>query len=395
MLSVLWAQNSFGQNIVECWGFECLYFGTDVWWSWLNFSPNMSFIHYRRQSVFKSQAEKLKKYRNFQDVSDGKDHCRVVKEKWRKSIENSVQLQNINVGAVNREISNSFSELDFEFALEKAELYKGKIVVAGLPSDKKKRKQAKESGKPFIEIEESPSVSLPEIIRMARDKALKDNKPHIAAVLDPDKWFKQFTCDFTFLGRSLKSGQYVHLEMAKLLKAIETEFVKQLGIGDAKKTGDVLLNNSDEGILGSRLTSSTAVFSMHMFGLAVDVNYLGNPYIEKGDIKAVNNVLENAALLMNTEKFTYQINIKGRFADRFDFIQALDTLIENYFKLLDNPAELVQYLRATQSDVWRKLSLEAAQDKIQKNLDNLAGYLARKLTKKEIKDAESKLAKLR
>lgn len=414
MQSILWAKNSLGRNIVECWGFECLYFGTDSFWCWLNHNADKDFVHYRRNSMFKKQTEQLKKQSNFRDVNDGKGHCSIVKEKWRKAIEScrwllprkpSGNAQKSEVGDFSRnpthqEISHPFRTTSYqkhretEFSVEEVELFKGKIVVAGLPSNKKTREKAKKSGGPYVEVKESPSVFLLEIIRKARAKALIDKKNDIAAKLDPDEWFKGFTRDFTFLGRALKVNkrgkgksarveyQYVHLEMAKMLKAAENEFVKKLGVGDAKKTGDILLKNSDEGISGSRLTSSTATFSMHMFGLAVDVNYRGNPFIEQGDIKPVNNVLENAALLMNQEKLSYQNNVKGRFADRFEYVQILDDVIENYFKLLDNPAELERYLKTSKSDIWRKLSAAEAKKKIQKNLDNLAGYLARR----EMKD---------
>ncbi len=382
MQSILWAINSAGKNVVECWGFECLYYGTDVWWSWLNFSPDKKFIHYRQKKAFASQSEKLKKHDNFRDVNDGKGHCSLVKEKWRTSIENCRWLQTVGAagGAVKREISDVGYEngFDREFTLEKAGLHKGKIVVAKLPANKKQREKAKKTGGAYVEIKESPSVFLPEIIRRAKDKALKDKKNDLAAKLNPDEWFNQFTRDFTFLGRRLKSGQFVHLEMAKLLKAIETKFTNDLVISDAKKAGDVLLKNSPEGISGSRLTSSTATFSMHMFGIAVDVNYLGNPYVEEGDIQAVNNVLKNAAALMNAELLTYRKHEKGKFADRYDYIQALDDTIENYFKLLDDLVALERYLQSAQSSDWRGLSVKKAREKIQKNLDNLSGLLARK-----------------
>lgn len=390
MQSILWAKNSLGQNIVECWGFECLYFGTDIWWCWLNHSPDKNFVHYRQKSAFINPTGKLKKYSNFQDVSDGKNHCGIVREKWRTSIENCRWLHGGNASGgsgagatTNREVSDAYpsvsneGNIDAGFALEKVELYKGKILVAGLPANKKAREQAKRSRGAHVEIKESPSVFLPEIIRIARDRALKDKKNDIASRLEPYAWFNQFTHKFTFLGRPLKSGQYVHVEMAKLLKSIESKFMNDLNINDAKKVGDILLKNSKEGISGSRLTSSTATFSMHMFGLAVDVNYLGNPFIENSDIVAVNNVLKNAASLMNTEPLSYGQHKKDKFADRFDYVQALDNTIENYFKLIDDSGALELYLQGSKSPDWRGLSVEKAKAKIQKNLNNLAGFLAR------------------
>jgi hypothetical protein len=387
MQSILWAINSTGQNIVECWGFECLYFGTDIYWAWLNFSPGKNFIHYRQKKAFAGQTARLLKHANFKDVNDGKGHCSLVQEKWRTSLENCRWLQTLNsssaksgAGAISRETSDFGYESDFEseFKLEKGNLYTGKIVVAGVPNGKNQRAALKKKGGAYVEITESPSVFLREIIRSAKAKALKAGKKDIAEKLNSEGWFGQFTRDFSFLGRKLKKGQFVHLELAKLLKDIEANFLTGLAMSDAKKAGDILLKNSPEGLSGSRLTSSTATFSMHMFGLAVDVNYLGNPYIEESDIKAVNNVLQNAASLTNTKPLTYRKHEKDRFADRFDFIQALDGVIENYFKLLDDPPALESCLQSSQSPDWHGLSVKDAMQRIQKNLDNLAGFLARK-----------------
>jgi hypothetical protein len=162
--------------------------------------------------------------------------------------------------------------------------------------------------------------------------------------------------------------------MAKLLKAIERELVREFG-GNAKGVGDQLLNNSTEGIAGSRLVSSTATFSMHMFGLAVDVNYLGNPFIQSaGDVKGLNNVLRNASLLMNRPTLAYR---RGAPRDTFDSVQRLDALLETYFDLLDRPVELARLAQASTSPEWNRLTAAEAQAKVQKNLDNLAGLLAR------------------
>jgi hypothetical protein len=352
-----------------------LYFGASDWRTWLKANPDKLFRHFRRPTQFGAPTETLKQFQNFDDVKDGTDHCLIVKEKWRQAIDTSGALQGsgkaaprlnptpIKTPSVSAALVVSSSGTD-KFTLTEWKLATGKIAVASV-GDKKKGTA--------VTITEAPSVFLPEIITMARDRALKDKKTALADKLDPATWFKQFT-RITFLGRPLKSGQYLHREMAGLLKAIEAEMAKKYG-GDAKSIGDMLLNNSTEGLAGSRLTSATATFSMHMFGLAVDVNYLGNPYIEtKYDIKALNNVLKNATQLMNKPTLVYQ---SGYAKDKFDSVQQLDAMLEKYFSLLDAPAELEQVLKASTSSDWRGLSLAQAQAKIQKNLDDLARSLAR------------------
>jgi len=249
-------------------------------------------------------------------------------------------------------------------ALSEWKLATQEIVVA--------RAKGKTKGT-LVTIMEAPTVFLPEIIRMARDRAAKEQKSDLVTKLDPTTWFKKFT-RITFLGRSLKQNQYLHLEMAKLMKRIESELIKRFG-RDAKSVGDMLLYNSSEGISGSRLVSSTATFSMHMFGLAVDINRQGNPYIEsRNDINGLNKALRNAALLMNQPISSYK---KGPEKDKFDIIQQLDSTLEAYFSLLDKPDQLAQLTRTSTSPEWQSLSIVAAREKIQNNLNNLAGLLER------------------
>lgn len=465
MQAILDTKNLLKKNIVECWGFECLYFGTSAWQRWLKANPNYSFLHFRRKTKFINPTDTLKKYTNFIDINDGTDHCLIVQEKWRQAIDSSRVFQSGGKSPISSTTSVPMSGLfsllaglpelatlplssmtalmegfqdenhltnliffarhpelggrkltgsdpqslknewvsilktivrpaiskmkeaatkssagstpapspitpildspaDEKFSLTEWKLATGKIVVARA-GDKKKGTA--------VAITEAPAVFLPEIIGMARDMAIKGKKNALADKLDPATWFKKFT-RITFLGRPLKKGQYLHLEMSKLLKVIESEMVKKYG-GDAKSVGDMLLNKSNEGIAGSRLVSSTATFSMHMFGLAVDVNYLGNPYIQtQNDIKALNNVLKNAALLMNKPVLVYK---QGYEKDKFDKVQQLDAMLEKYFSLLDAPAELERMVQASSSSEWRRLSGADAMKKIQKNLNNLAGLLAR------------------
>lgn len=252
----------------------------------------------------------------------------------------------------------------------------GLIVVAS--------KKGKKKSKASVAIKESPSVFVPQILRLAAKMAGDEKRADLAAQLAPNQWFTRFTRsialpggktdDLTFLGRKLKQGQYIHVELAKTLQRIEDLFVKELN-SSAKDAGDILLLKSDEGISGTRAKSSTAKYSYHMFGLAVDVNYLGNPFIQSGAIETVNRALKNAASLMSTEPLAYAHNTKGKFKDRFDYIQAMDSLLERYFGLLDDQTGLDRYLSG--SSEWRMLSTEAAKQKIQTDLDELSGAVER------------------
>ena len=191
-----------------------------------------------------------------------------------------------------------------------------------------------------VRIKESPSVFVPAIIRLAWEIARQEKAVDVIAKLDPGRWFQQFTRrinfpngktdDFTFLGRKLRPRQYIHVELARLLKKVEAEFVQDVN-APPKNAGDILLLGSDELISGTRAKSATAKYSYHMFGLAVDVNYKGNPFIQKKAFRAIDTALKNAALLMNREVFASKHNTTGKFKDRFDYIKASDDLLESLF----------------------------------------------------------------
>jgi hypothetical protein len=87
MLRILEATNSLKPNIAECWGFECLYWPTEGWQAWLADNPNKQFRHFRKPGAQRDFIEELKGSANFIDVDDGTCHCTLVKEKWRKAID--------------------------------------------------------------------------------------------------------------------------------------------------------------------------------------------------------------------------------------------------------------------------------------------------------------------
>jgi hypothetical protein len=93
MMRILEATNATA--IDECWGFECLYFGTGPWTEWLHKNPDKMFHHFRRGSEFNSQAAILKTYDNFRDIKGGTDHCSQVKRFWSVALASSAVLNQI------------------------------------------------------------------------------------------------------------------------------------------------------------------------------------------------------------------------------------------------------------------------------------------------------------
>lgn len=251
-------------------------------------------------------------------------------------------------------------------------------IVVGKYADK-----VKENGKvkKVIEVvKETPSVFLPEITRRALGEQGKN-------------WFQNFT-RISFLGRELKIDEYkykgkkikveqlVHMEFAKLLKEIEKKFSATYGGPDKnpKKAGDFLLGKPER-ISGSRKVSSTATFSMHMFGLAIDVNYLRNPFIEKGDISLVNKVLERAGWIMNGNKPTAYFH-----GMKYDEISKLDKLLEKYFDLMDKPELLKEKIGSSPGgSPWKNKELTEAKKIMDNDLTVIANKLARGKNKDVIK----------
>ena len=372
MQAIVSAQNMLLQNIAECWGFECLYFGWREWWCWLTQNPPKKFLHFRRKSKFQEQTKKLAIRKNFTDVPEATDHCKSVQEKWRQAIDNSLLLKTVAPQRVVQEFEN----------IAEAEFIEEDLLKEHPLSSTRKKLFTYQDG---VTIESSPAVYVPQILRLAAELARKEGKSETAAQLDPTKFFQQFTRQrkttgggteaFTFLGRKLNDEEYIHVALANLLQKIEAKFVADLQL-TPQKAGDKLLLNSSETLAGTRPQSSTAKYSYHLFGLAVDVNYLGNPFIESAnDIDAVNNVLKNAAELMHTTALSYAQQVTGKFKDRFDYVQERDSLLEKYFALLDDTSELERYRQS--APAWKSRSLDEARTRIEKDLEWLSGVLER------------------
>jgi hypothetical protein len=102
---------------------------------------------------------------------------------------------------------------------------------------------------------------------------------------------------------------------------------------------------------------------MHLFGLAIDINYKTNPYISQ----SANPIFRNAGLLVQGKAVEFKPNMS------YDELQALDTLVEKYFSYLDNSAELEERLKEAKDAPWAGKSAAEAQAVIQKDLKKLAG----------------------
>jgi hypothetical protein len=353
MQAVMAAKNTLKTRIRAAWGFETLYFGTSAITTWLQSDAALRYRHYRRAGWKAARVKALKANQNFEDTAKASTHCHSVQEFWREAIDHMP-------ASPGGTLQYEFAPVAGPYQRHTVSLHPSPITIA---------KAGSKADGNLTWITEAPADFLPHVIDMAQAEARKAGDTAAVAALDPQQWFRRFT-QIKFLGRSLKSGQYIHEEMARKLQSIESALVAQLG-GNAKSAGDTLLNQATEGISGSRLTSSTATFSMHMFGVAVDVNYLGNPFIENGDIATLNSVLANAATLFGSAHKPYSR------ADRYDAIARLDSLLERYFALQDDASQLTALTAAATRKPWAGKTLPQALALVTSDLKKLSTKLAR------------------
>ena len=199
------------------------------------------------------------------------------------------------------------------------------------------------------------------------------------AGVDPKKYFADFR-NITFLGRPTRTPIY-RLLADHLMKA-ETNLMVKHGRGlDPTATGTKLgLSPKIEMIRGVRPTSKLK--SMHLFGLAIDLDYTHNPHIGRFPKKkqgasrrpksATEVVLPQASLLVTGKRIWWR---KGLTID-----QALevDRIFQVYFSYLDKPTELAAALSKARRSPWRRMSAVRARREISGHLRKVSRAWGRK-----------------
>lgn len=189
-----------------------------------------------------------------------------------------------------------------------------------------KREQGAQAGEER-ELERAPADYAARILEMAG--------------LDNATWFSSFT-SITFLGQSVSD---IHTDLATHPKAVETKFAESHGgpSKDPAVAGAALGLN--QAIGGGRHAPTGTAFSMHLFGLAIDVNYQSNPWVGS----SANKVFERAGWLAAGKKLQYKDGMT------YDDLKALDEALETYFSYIDNAAALSAQLAAIADDAnpWK------------------------------------------
>jgi hypothetical protein len=215
----------------------------------------------------------------------------------------------------------------------------------------------------------------------------------------PETWFDNFV-DITFLGKTMKHP--IHRILAAHLKNVEAKFVSQTGAKDAKEAAEKL-GLTEAFVAGGRTPqeegSST---SMHVFGLAVDVDVTHNPWIampnakdktEGGEEKWSNAYYGYMQELLGGETLEFKrdfnigkvggVSLDNRLTATIENVLKIDKMVESYFSLLapENDAKLQELLNKTTSSRWKGKTTEEARKQIQDDLKECGKIWRRKSEK--------------
>ena len=375
---ILGGKNQLLSNVIESWGFDCLYN-----YSWESLKTSVPFHHYwafTGGGCISSpgiRGEKLQKSHGFQNTGPRQrvGHQGIIEYAWRNEINKRAWFNPVQSMFV-PEVTESESPFNYDtppvttgsgsgFQFKTVRLPLSDTPILLVPASDRYR---------LSEVKEAPSVFLRNIVEMALGKD--------AAA----QWFNNFT-RITFLGRELQSNQYVHVELARHLKTVESEMAARYGgvHADPGIAGDFLLGSENERLAGSRAVSATATYSFHMFGLAIDVNYTQSPFIQNKErkgynakskktfikpngVNTMNEVLSHACSLAGIDRAVFKYGLS------YDQYAFLNKLLTSYLTLVDavNDSKLSGLLTGTSGSEWKGRSIEDARKKIQADLDKLA-----------------------
>jgi hypothetical protein len=375
---ILGGRNQLLDKVIECWGFDCLY---SYVWEPIKFS--MPFYHYFAFTGSGCisgpgiRGENLQKSHGIQSIFPRKwiGHQGIIEYAWRNEINKRSWFNPLSSTVVHEtgEEENPFGYETPSFNRENGSGFQFKTVRLPLSDNPLLLVAASDRNK-LAEVREAPSVFLRNIVAMALGKDASA------------QWFSNFT-RITFLGRELQPNQFVHVELARHLKTVETELSVQYGgiNADPAIAGDFLLGPQRERLAGSRAESATATYSYHMFGLAIDVNYTQSPFIQNKERKGynektrkyfvkpngvitLNEVLSNACSLSNIDRAVFNYGLS------YDQYAGLNKRLVSYLTLVDevNESRLYRLLTASTGPGWNGKTVEEARMKIQADLDKLA-----------------------
>ena len=214
------------------------------------------------------------------------------------------------------------------------------------------------------------------------------NEPHMAV----KKWFDQIVTNATFLGMPIGSSggsvPGVHKELLDRLRAAETilkGLVDQEVQDKLASHQEVQQPSSDRdyakyvglysigGLRSPKTSAGGTKVSLHSYGLAIDVNYAGNPFVglyeppktkKSQPIPRAEDVIENATLLVKGHKLSISTTPHKDASKLWEHLHDISETLKTYLSLRldENKDELEKLVKARQDagdqrtvDDWKKL----------------------------------------
>jgi hypothetical protein len=200
-----------------------------------------------------------------------------------------------------------------------------------------------------------------------------------AHVPQPERFFERFVGGVTFLGREINAP--IHEHLAEHLRRVERDFAEDERWGgpnhDPKLAGD-RLGLSDEEIAGARGVSKTSAISMHMFGLAIDIDHKRNPYLQAhGGLPS--DVFVSIRQLMEGKSKGLNLGDEQEDAStKYARLSSFNEMVIEYFGLAEpgKREELSDKLKHA-AGPWKTRDVEAAQKAIKADLAALGTHTMR------------------
>lgn len=174
--------------------------------------------------------------------------------------------------------------------------------------------------KKTLKVEESPAVYVRKVLESVK--------------INYDDFYSNFTT-IKFFGHQVSPA--IHKDFAATLKKIEKDYSQGKQV---EKAGQALGIKS---VGGSRDYPTSAAFSMHLVGMAVDINYTDSPFIGSSS----SDIFGRAGLLIDGTIYSY--DEKSRTYEQFEPMQKA---IVAYFQLLDDTTKLEEKLKSPDTTRW-------------------------------------------
>ncbi|MDB5136616.1 MAG: hypothetical protein JWP37_3219 [Mucilaginibacter sp.] len=369
--AVLRNTNTYLANVIECWGFDCFY--NYSWAAALAKNPDIPFYHfwsYSHGSMSGPGARAnslLKNYSSLKNIAPAKGitHPKVIEYAWNNTINASTHTWFNAIGPIS-------IDSEEEGNVDEAVLFENDQPGISTDFEKVRFTLSREVAK---KAKESPYAFARRVLKIIP----VDANPGVS--YDPDIWFNNFT-NTSFLGRRINTP--IHISMAQLLEQVENNFLDlhpEVSRQSKYEVGTLvgLTTDKDDPIRGSRTKPTSALRSFHLFGLALDINYRGNVYIE--NTKAFNKYMSNIGVLVTgaiPDLINWSLTNGNNTMSVDEYLQlhkqldVLNTIFKTYCSFINDNSLLEQKLSMSTSSFWHTKTTAEVHHSIKRDLSDLS-----------------------